>query len=644
MEDKIFKKFQTKGFINETFIKRKNNYKSEGLLSKYENEIRSHLKKQKSSVLTYIEDDNNIDLLDIEFHKYIEKESDKFDDFLKYIVKTKFNIIQQRKQCNDFMKHISEIKSILKFPQLIKEDTLQKYNISNIFANDDFSLNINSNQIRVMNKMIKAEFFENKKKQDALGYTLANTSYYHNINLYAPSIGNIYLSNMLSSSITHMMIQLANSENDILSTIPLHNQNIKDDLTSLIVKNDSTNSDYKKKVLSSVLNSIEITYDQIMKDKNKVKKVFIIPYRKEESSDEGEIKHKFNYDKSSYITSSKDVLKANQELLSKTWDLIKDNPNHLNLPFVKDILALYVYFVINLFYETYYLYLSKISNILYEFNEDNRFAEDNVDIGITYIDKCIESLKVFKKILLNNFYDFFLPSRVTKAYGIKIDDNGFVVCGSKLAVENDFIFKKYPFQHFENSGTKIAIDKDSLLKVNNFIVGKKRSGDVYNPKDSLYIGFYSPNEGKMKDLVGFYKYYIHVLLTQFSFDVYICNLLSKRLLTGMPIELFENVQKKINELKEDSSNKSKNEVVILCYKYLVKSYQLIKSSKDKKFDKEKLKDVKAQEEFVLLSNFYYNFASILYEMVNQNTTINPKVQSYILKHIKRAFDKIESKL
>ncbi len=645
MENKIFKKFQTKGLINETFIKKGNATQNETLLLKYKTEINSYLKKQKSNILHYIEDDNNIDLLDIEFRKYTESDVDKFDDFIKYLIKTKFQIVQQRKLCNDFMKHIQDIKNILKFPSILKEDTYQKYIVSNIFSNDDFGFNVQSNQIRIMNKMIKAEFFENKKKQDSIGYAFANTSYYHHINLYSPSIGNIYLLNLLQSSITHMILGLCNGESDILSLIPLHNQNIKDDITSFVVKKDGSNSDYKKKVLSSVLNNIDLNYDHIFKEKNKIKKVFIIPYRKDEITNEsGEVKQKFVYDKYITLTSSKDVIKANNELLSKVWDLIKEDPKHLNAPFVKDILALYVYFAIQLFYETYYQYFSKISNILYEFNEDSRFSEDNVDLGILYIDKCIESLKTFKKILLNNFYDFFLPSRVTKAYGIKVDEHGFVVCGSKLAVDNDFLIKKYPFQHFDNSGSKLSVEKESLLKVNHFIIGKKRSGDLYNPKENLYIGFYLPNESKMKDLMNFYKYYIQVLLTQFSFSIYICNLLSKRLLTNVPIETVEHIYKKIDELKEDSSTKSKNEIVILCYKYLYKSYQLVKTSKDKKFNKEKVKDLKEQEEYILLSNFYYNYATILFEYVNQNQKIDVKTKNYLLQMMKRGFKKIESKL
>ena len=106
----------------------------------------------------------------------------------------------------------------------------------------------------------------------------------------------------------------------------------------------------------------------------------------------------------------------------------------------------------------------------------------------------------------------------------------------------------------------------------------------------------------------------------------------------------KNYNTKIDELKEDSSTKSKNEIVILCYKHLYKSYQLVKTSKDKKFNKEKVKDLKEQEEYILLSNFYYNYATILFEYVNQNQKIDIKTKNYLLQMMKRGFKKIESKL
>jgi hypothetical protein len=71
---------------------------------------------------------------------------------------------------------------------------------------------------------------------------------------------------------------------------------------------------------------------------------------------------------------------------------------------------------------------------------------------------------------------------------------------------------------------------------------------------------------------------------------------------------------------------------------------LIHASKEKKYNKEKIQDMKAQEEFVLLSNFYYNYASILYEIVNQNQTLPHALRNQLLIHIKRVFKKVEAKL
>ncbi len=641
MEDKILKKFQSKGFIQESMIPRNQELKSKSLFDGYENEIRSFLKKEKRATLSYMDENNDIDRLDQEFRKYIEQDPEKFDDFLKEVIQRKFQAIQQRTQCQQWLSNVEDVREILKFPTLLKENTSQKYILSNIFHHEDFHFQIQSNQIRTLHKMIKSEYFEDKKKQDAVSYALANTSFYHHINLYAPSIGNLYLPNTTPSSITHMMVGLCKGESDILSLIPLHQQNIREYMASFMIKKSGSNSDYRKKILSNVLQSIDLSYDDILKEKGKVKKIFIIPYRKEESTNNsGQASHQFRYDKYMIVTSSKEILKANEELLSKTWDLLKENPKHINTPFVKEILALYVYFAIQLFYETYYTYFSKINQILYEFQEDSRFVEDSIDLGILYIDKCIDSLKVFKKILLNNFYDFFLPSRLTKSYGIKIDDNGYVVCGSKLAVDYEFIIKKYPFQHMGSSGT----DKESLMSVNHFLVGKRRSGDVYNPKEELYIGFYLPSESLMKEVIQFYKKYINVLLSSFSFYIFLSNIISKHLLRTIPYELFESPIQKLKELKTDSNQKSKNQIVILCYKYLVKSYRLIQTSKEKKYNKEKIQDVKAQEEFVLLSNFYYNYASILYEIVNQNQTLPYAIRNELLTLMKRAFKKIESKL
>ncbi len=648
MENKINKKFKTKKLINENIIKRKINNNSKNLsvslLSKYNIEIKNYLKKYKKNILFYMSEDNNIHLLDEEFRKNVDEENN-FDNFIKYLIKIKFNVVNQRNKCNDFLKKISIIKNDLKFPTILKEDNINKEIINNIFNNEDFSLDIDSNQIKTMNKMLKAEYYDDKKKETMINYLVSNISYYNNINILAPSIGNVYLSNYLTSSLSHMILNICNGENDILSYIPLHNQNIKDDICGLIIKKDGENVDYKKKVLSSILGNIDINYDMVMKDKNKIKKNYIIPYeRKDSNSESSDSKYKFEYEKYISLSSSKEVLQKNLELLSQVLEYIETNPKNVNKPNVKEICALYVYFIITLFYDIYNIYFLKISALLYELNEDVRYSNDNIDLGLAYIDKCMESLKIFKKILLNNFYDFFIPSKLTKAYGIKLDDNGYVVCGSKLAIDDETFIKKYPFKYFKSGSVKLEVNNQSLLAINNFIVGKKRSGDIYNPKEILYIGYYIPNDGKMKDFLSFLKYYVNVLNSQFTFSIFICNLLSKVLMNYLPIELFQTIDKKIESLKNNSSNKSKNEIILIVYKQMIKAFNIIKSSRSKKYDKEKIKDIKEKEESILLSNYYYNYSTIIYELINNNEYMNKNIQKYLLTQIKRVFDKIERKL
>lgn len=652
MENKINKKFKTKKLINENVIKRKiNNLQKNGtlnnsvsLLFKYNIEIKNYLKKYKKNILFYMAEDNNINLLDEEYRKNIDEENN-FDNFIKYLIKIKFNVINQRKKCNDFLKKVNTIKSTLKFPDILKEENVNKEIINNIFNNEDFSLDIDSNQIKTMNKMLKAEYYDDKKKENMINYLVSNISYYNNINILAPTIGNVYLSNYLSSSLSHMILNICNGESDIVSFIPLHTQNIKDDICSLIIKKDGENIDYKKKVLTSILGNIDINYDMVMKDKNKIKKNYIIPYeRKDSNSESGDSKYNFEYEKYITLSSSKEVIQKNLELLSQVLEYIETNPKNVNKSNVKEILALYVYYIITLFYDVYNTYFLKIHTLLYELNEDVRYSNDNIDLGLTYIDKCMETLKMFKKILLNNFYDFFIPSKLTKAYGIKLDDNGYVVCGSKLAIDNDLLKDKYPFKHFKSGSIQLEINNNSLLAINNFIVGKKRSGDIYNPREVLYIGYYVPNENKMKDLLSFLKYYVTVLNSQFTFSIFICNLLSKVLMNYLPIELFETIDKKIETLRNNSSNKSKNEIILIVYKQMIKAFNIIKSSRSKKYDKEKIKDIKEKEESILLSNYYYNYSTIIYELINNNEYMNKNLQKYLVTQMKRIFDKIERKL
>lgn len=704
MEQKIQKRFLTKGLVgdgnHQASLNRVNNNKSNktnkmiSLISPYMGEIRTYLKQNKR-MEPYLEEDTYLDLLDVEYQKRINNETDDFDQFLKFLIKSKFQIVEQRKQSKNFLAKLTELKSLLKFPTLLKEDSSQKYIIPNLFFNEEFQFNLHSNQVRTMNRLIRSVHFDNKKRQEQLSYSVGNTSFYHNINLSAPTIGNIYISNMLPTSLTEMIVRLCNGESangtgNVTPFIPLHAQNMREDLVNMVLSKDSQNADFKRKILQNVIQTTEVTYDMLMKEKGKIKKYFIIPFRKNELSSNldddspsglspstpstpsgpsllgspsnigSRIRYEIAYDKYSGYLSSKDVIKHNLEILSNVLEMVKENPKNLDLPNVKDVLALFVYFAITLFYDAYYQYLMKISGVLYEYNEDPRFEQDDLQTGIKYIDEVIRSLKVYKKILLNNFYDLFLPSRLTKAYGIKIDDNGYIMCASKLAVDNEFLMKKYPFQSFESISSKLAMDRDALQQVNHFLVGKQRQHDLYDTKETLYIGFYVPNEEKMKELSQFYRYLIQVLSSQSSFDILLDNLISKTILRKLPQELFKTPFEKIAKVGKGannqshphqnlSSNKDLNGIVMMVYKYLMKSYHSAKALKKKASSMTtanltKTSELREREEQILLSTYYYNFAMILFHHIKVHKGLSPAQKNYLTTRISKAISKVDRML
>ncbi len=640
-------KYMNEYLLKKFIIKNKENVKEKSLLSFHQNEIKNYLKKLKSQVLSYIENDNNIELLDNEFRKILDTKQDDFDTFLKYLIKNKFTLLQQKSHLLNFSEEIKDYNNFFKFPSIIYENSLLKNILPNVINHDDFTFNMNSNQIRVMTKMIKAEYFDDKKKQDALFYTLSNTLYYHSMDLSLPTIGNIYISPLLETSLSHMFLKICNGDKNILSYLPLHIQNIKESIVSMVLNKNESDYEFKKKVMSNVLNNVDISFDKVMKEKNKMKKVYIIPYVKNEISNNTFMKYEIQYDK--YITKSSvsEVIEHNNSILRDILQLIDENPKNIDLPNVKDVLGLYVYYVITLFYDIYHLYFMEINQILYEYSQDKRFENDTLDLGMKYVDKCIESLQNFKKILLNNFYDFFLPAKLTRAYGIKINDNGFVVCASKLVNENDFIIKKYPFQlkYFESGTNKFQITKDSLMSINNFIVGKKRTHDLYDNNEKLCIGFYIPNEPRMKEVFQFYKKYVNVLNVQIVYNLFIEKVLYNTLLQEIPEETFKTINDELKKLEGKNDNKRiSNKIIVICYKYLVKAVKLLNEMKGKKYNESKIKNMQEKDEGILLSSFYYNYVNKVYEKVKKNRDVKAEHKKYLLGQLGKAFQKIESKI
>ena len=660
--NKIERRFLVREMVGPTDLRQKrynaSTLQANSLLREAKGKIVSYLRDVKKE-LPYVLEDQSIIQMDEEFQKQIQENPDGFEEFLKKLVSQKVSITGQKKKIETFSNSIQEMKTILQFPDWIEQGSENKFIISNIFQSEDFKYNPASSQLLTLQKMIKSRNFNNKARQETTLYSLLNTTFYHQINLALPSIGHLYLPTSMfedHTSITEAFLQICNGAPNVVNFLPLHKRHhLKEDLTKLILKKGTKNEDFKKRLLESVFQNIEITYDMVMKEGTSFKKEFILPYQVMHASTE-EGKTEIKYDRVGLLfTSAKDILEQNRRKMIEVWKLFRENPNITN---GKEVLGLYVYISIQLFYEIYQLYFKKISDVLYEYNEDPRFQEDQIPLGIAYIDKCIQSLMNFKKILLNNYFDYFLPSKISKAYGIRRDEYGYIIASSRYVVDENFLTNNYIYRFF-NESNQFEISRDSLMAVNHFLVGKRRTHDLYDENDQLCIGFYLPNQKKMDDLLQFYSYYLEVLKIQFSFQIFLYQTMSRILLHKVPIELLASFQKKLDAMGEEnissgsssmsaSSTKKIQAILLEYYKMMNKSFKKLKMVKEKIAEKANYgksgRELREKEEALLIANHSYIMAECMREMVTHHIQLPKRVKKELqdkIRLIQRRFDMIQ---
>jgi hypothetical protein len=620
------------------------------LLRDARGKLSSYLRNAKKEI-PYIMEDQSIIEMENEFRKRVQDGPEGFDDFLKKLITQKVNIAGQKKKIETFSASVTEVRPLLRFPDWIGQSPESKFIVPNIFQTKDFEYDPDSTQLLTLKKMLKARYFNNNaRKQSTTLYTLLNTTFYHQINMALPSIGHLYLPNVVTednnSSITDMILRICNGDSNIVEYIPLHGRhNLKEDLTKLVLKKGTKNEDFKKRLMENVFQNIEITYDMVMKEGSTFKKEFIIPYKVLKSSTANG-KTEIKYDRAGLIfTSAKDILKENRNKMMEAWA-------NRTLPNAKEVLGLFAYVAIQLFYEIYHLYFRKIIDVLYEYNEDARFQEDNIPMGIAYMEKCIQSLIHFKKILHNNFFDFFLPSKISRAYGIKRDEHGFIVPASRFVVDDETLEKKYPFQSFQTSESEqklLEITPTSRMYVNNLLVGKRRTHDLYDEKEPLAIGFYLPNQKKMEDLFDFYRHYLQVLKAQFSFQIFLYNTMSHVLLQKVPVELLFSFQAKLDGIQDANAKEStKIQSVLMDYfKAMNKSHKRLRAVQEKLEEKSNYgksgRELREKEENLLIANHAYIMAECMREMIQHHKGL-PREAKRILQEkirvIQRKFDRM----
>jgi hypothetical protein len=147
-------------------------------------------------------------------------------------------------------------------------------------------------------------------------------------------------------------------------------------------------------------------------------------------------------------------------------------------------------------------------------NKKSQFSNLNYENALGYLILLDNSLLNFRNVLLNNFYNMFLPSKISKmGYGMISDMNGCFVPeeGTMFLCENNDILEKYPIVGcanipIEHTGQLYSTgfgDGNNIYDINNlrlirFILSTSDKYDIYHKEKLLQIGGYVFNNDIMK--------------------------------------------------------------------------------------------------------------------------------------------------
>jgi hypothetical protein len=381
----------------------------------------------------------------------------------------------------------------------------------------------------------------------------------NNINFSLPSIGPIFsIYSDVKCDISTLIYTLITTDNiyppNYLEHIPLFKQNITETLSNILLENNkennlwnvklgNSNNNKASKIVKKYFNNVSVSIIDIFFEdpptfsipKNK----YFIPYKHELIG---------GVDKISDVTSIpspilpgggvikpfdriKALIDANNDILEHVITQIYSATSpltYLNNPNVKDILSCYIFFVINLFYDFYKKYIDKLYGVILILSDPTKKSKYNKDLNISAGSKYIERLNIsllnFKKILLNDFYELFLPSTtVNNNYGMILNKNGFYIrAGDFISSNHDiklnFPFKK-PIKHLN------LLDNQKTLI--NFILLSKSRTDYYDDNIILELGGFSYNNIVSRNTISILNNFFDVYKKKNQLNIYLLELLEK---------------------------------------------------------------------------------------------------------------------
>ena len=584
---------------------------------------------------------NNI--LDSDKFKILELISDKFDqdlllnknieDFFKYFIDFKNIILLNNNYIEIFISITKNNKDIPFYYNPINSDSLSKKFLNSIIIGD------------IINK-----YSSTLNNLDEVEISLDILIFGDIINLSLPSIGCI---NSLFSSTSNNYIKffeeiIQNNNiigNSLKKEIPLLSLNLGNKLSNLLL-NISNNKDLNninnfkynntiKNLVSNMINKININLEDIYYNNKKIRNEFIIPYYINKDA-EIEESNKSYIDKIKNFTN---LFTSNNKLVIHIIEDINKDINNLEKKNYKNVLACYLYYIINICYKILYLYIDKIDDILKNFlnTKDKRFKFLNIESAFEFTQLLKESLLKFKLILLNNFYNLFLPSDISDGnYGMKLNSNHCYIPESSFMNLN--IFDLYPFNIDHLDNIKVDIDKLRL-----FILTINNRNDIYN-KLNLEFGGLAFDTIDQNNSIKILKEYFVKLHKNNKFNLFIINkiIYNFNVNKSIPYNIINNFEIDCRILMESLSlsfnNKNKLERMILnkyetniekSAKYYLKYIDI--KNKIKLSKKVNIHNLYRLEELnYLYFNTYFNIANCIYIIFDKETKDN-KLKNNILE-------------
>ena len=622
--------------------------KEESILNEYKLEIEEY--KKKIGINTF-----SFEILKKLSQNFDSNKKEYIERFFKELILFKNIINTNNQNIKDFIfifKKINSVKLNVYNKNLIINNPINSKNIDFGFFKKDYF-----NYINTYNDSDKEKL---KKNIDIL---LLGTI----INISLPSIGPI--NNYLSSN-KYNYIEFINElisykkDNDEIVKIPLISLYIGDVLSEKLLNininkigdnlNYNFNNENMKNLIISMVKNVDIKlidifyiYGKNNKVPKKIKHEFIIPYKIEKYPSKPEEIVKMTKSDIDKNNNFEKVIQSNNKVVSYVINNIfnksKDEGlKNLEKKNYKNVLACYLFYIINLIYTIVKLYIDKLDEILKNIvdSREKRFSVLNIKDAFEYTSLLNKSLLNFNKVLLNNYYYLFIPSKIISGnYGMKIDEYNCYIPESIFLGDNETILNEYPFNdgiYDESSNDNNEIKFDTI-KMTNFITTFKGKNDIYKSTLKLEFGGLMIDNITLKKSLDILSQYYKILernniFSNFIIDKLIDNFKNKDCIPFEFIEEYYNLVKLNPSINKDIEKKILNKFDIQIKKSTEYFFRLTDiRNKIKKIKKTDIHNLHILEELLQLNFIAYRTKALSLITICEKLITDTKLKNSLLK-------------